>query len=214
MSCCASVCYHPRSGLHSRCQAASWRLHLGQIFVFSSVCLTMMKIGLDWWTICIFQNNFAHFSFFLVAFCANLKKEYDLVQRRSISLAEMNFQQQIGAARKKSRSWDAKAIFYHRWFINKDAQGCLSRLASEMHPNPRLAPESVSFLFFSGSEWKFFSSFALYVDAQTNCKAFSSFQTRKINKVFFHKRETPFRLSFSSARHTQLHSTLRFVSVA
>lgn len=179
MSCCASVCYHPRSGLHSRCQAASWRLHLGQIFVFSAVCLTMMKIGLDWWTICIFQNNFAHFSFFLVAFCANLKKEYDLVQRRSISLAEMNFQQQIGAARKKSRSWDAKAIFYHRWFINKDAQGCLSRLASEMHPNPRLAPESVSFLFFRVASESFFLLSRFTLMHKQTAKHFLHFKPEK-----------------------------------
>lgn len=144
------------------CQTTSWRRTISKwgkpARNFSAVLAMSVKIGLiDWWTtrwkilcICKAQKLAAH-TFLLVAarICANLKKECDFIfiasLRRSSTITDL-------CSGQKSRSWVAKAIFYHRRFINKDAQGCLSLWLANAIALIECdsAPPSASFLFIFG----------------------------------------------------------------
>lgn len=134
------------------CQTASWRLHkLEQARIFLK-----MKIGFH----CVMISYLLQFTkhngislHFFSRICDDLKKERDLIFALTQTMFNNN---RSFSSRKKSRSWDAKAIFYHLWFINKGAQSWVPFASESCSAKfPSSAPQSASFLFFSGGEWKF-----------------------------------------------------------
>lgn len=152
--------------------------------ILSRICSMMMEIVfVEWWTIKLLLHLQNTTTFRSHIFSRIFKKRMWSYFRLSLSFPrsdDVNNNRDLWS-RKKSRSWDAKPIFYHRWFINKIVQRCLlfaSKLAVSVN-RLNIASTQVRFLSFF-RRWMTSESFSfIQFSCKQKCKLFCSFQTQK-----------------------------------